>query len=243
VGRPRTVCLVPVKDAASELVAYLDSASRVADEVVALDDGSTDDTDAMLKGDPRVSVVLTNPPRVGYRDWDDGENRSRLLDAAGALDPDWVLWLDVDERIAPDDAADLRAFIATDALPGCAYGFQHYRIWDDGYDPNFMWIYRLFSFHRGQTLPIRRLHFSPVPTDIPRERWIRTTIRVQHFGAIDEDHRLAHIAKYEDADPCGEFGRNFGGLAERPTRIETWRPRPPGLPVLVPPESDRADCS
>jgi hypothetical protein len=128
-------------------------------------------------------------------------------------------------------------------LPGCAYGFQHYRMWGDAYDPHFMWIYRLFSFHHGQTLRTRRLHFSPIPTDIPRERWIRTTIRVQHLGAIDEAHRLAHAAKYEEADPGGEFGRNFGGLAERPTRLETWQARPAGLPVLVSPEPGPAECS
>ena len=56
--------------------------------------------------------------------WDGAANRNRLLEAAALLEPDWVLSLDTDERIPPADAAALRAFIETEALPGLAYGFR-----------------------------------------------------------------------------------------------------------------------
>jgi glycosyltransferase involved in cell wall biosynthesis len=235
--RPRTVCLVPVRNAAHELSGFLESVTRVVDDVIALDDGSNDCTREMLEADPRVRIVLTNPPRPGYQGWDDGANRARLFGAAVECEPDWVLWLDADERLPPDDAAVLREFLATDALPGCAYGLQHYRMWGDGFDPDYMWIYRLVSFRPGQQLTTRRLHFSPIPTDIPRTRWVRTTIRVQHHGARDEASRRAHVAKYEAADPAEEFGRNFGGLAETPSRVTVWRPRDRALPVLAPLEA------
>ena len=232
--RPRTVCLLPIRNGAHQLHAYLDSATRVADDVVALDDGSTDDSLALLRRDRRVSVVLENPRRPGFTGWDDGMNRTRLLEAAGPLRPDWILWLDADELIPPDDAAALREFIAHDALPGCAYGFLHYRMWGERYDPHPMWIYRMFSFRAGQVLRPRRLHFTPIPTEIPRSRWIRTTIRFQHLGAIDEQSRLAHVAKYDEADPPAEYGRNFGGLAAPPGDLERWQPRAPDAPVLLP---------
>ena len=50
--------------------------------------------------------------RAGFAGWDDGENRSRLLAAAAELEPDWILFLDSDERLDGDDAAALREFLS-----------------------------------------------------------------------------------------------------------------------------------
>ena len=72
---------------------------RFADLVVALDDGSTDDTRAVLEAHPLVHTVLTNPRRDGYAGWDDAANRNRLL-GAGAR-PSWIMSLDADERWRP----------------------------------------------------------------------------------------------------------------------------------------------
>lgn len=205
----------------------------MADAVIALDDGSTDDTRRVLLASPHVSLLLTNPARPGYAGWDDAANRARLLAAAATLSPEWVLWLDADERIPADDAAALRAFIATDAVANCAYGFRHFRMWGDECDPRFAWIYRLFGYRADQTLPTRRLHFNPIPTDIPRPRWVCTTVRFQHVGVSDEARLRAHVDKYRQADPAAEYGTNFGGLAEPPAELEPWLPRAAGLPVLL----------
>lgn len=231
------VCLLPVRNAAAELPAYLESAARCCDAVVALDDGSTDATHELLESSPLVAVLLTNPPRHDFGGWDDGENRNRLLDAAAELDPDWVLALDADERLDPGDAAALRSFVDGDALPGCAYALQHFRMWGPRrYDPEYRWIYRLFAYEPGQSLPRERLHFDPVPSALPR---VRTTIRVQHFAAATERRRLARLRKYAEADPEAEYPTDFAGLDEKADgrRLPTWRPRPAALPVLLPPVS------
>ncbi|MFQ5947398.1 MAG: glycosyltransferase [Acidimicrobiia bacterium] len=237
------VCLLPARNGAADLPGYLASAAHFCDAIVALDDGSTDDSLDVLQGSPLVKVLRTNPPRAGYGGWDDEVNRSRLLRAAGELDPRWILFIDADERIDADDARALREFLKQDALPGCAYGFQHYRMWGrDRYDPDFRWIYRLFAYAPGQTLPNRRLHFNPVPTSIPSSRWVRTTIRVRHFGANDEPSRLARLAKYREADPRLEFGGDDTTLSARPRApLREWGPRPPGLPVLVGPGDPRLE--
>ena len=122
-------CLLPVRDGERELPGWFASVKRFADTVVALDDGSTDSTGAMLEAEPLVRVVLRNPPRPSAAAWDDGENRRRLLDSAGGLRPSWIVFLDVDERLDATDAQTLRRFLETDALRQCAYGLQHYRMW------------------------------------------------------------------------------------------------------------------
>jgi glycosyltransferase involved in cell wall biosynthesis len=125
------VCLLPVRNGAHDLPGYLQSVERFADAVVALDDGSDDETRAALESSSLVKVVLSNPARRDYKGWDDAENRNRLLSAASELEPAWVMSLDADERIAPDDAEALRRFIETEALPGFAFGFQVFRMWQD----------------------------------------------------------------------------------------------------------------
>ena len=101
-------CLTPVRNAADDLPGMLSSAAGFADCVIALDDGSTDATAALLAGTPHVARVLANPPRTTYAGWDDAANRRRLLAAASELGMDWVVFLDADERIDPGDGAALR---------------------------------------------------------------------------------------------------------------------------------------
>ena len=59
---------------------------------------------------PLVQRVLHNPIRDTYAGWDDAANRQRLLDAAADAHPDWILFLDADERLDPTDATALRTF-------------------------------------------------------------------------------------------------------------------------------------
>src|SRR5207248_5154468 len=117
------------------------------DTVIALDDGSTDETADVLEASPLVKVLVRNPRRRGYEGWDDGANRRALLRAAGEVQPDWGVFLDADERSEGEDAVALRDFVqGGDALPGCAFGFQHFRMWKGmTCDPESRWIYGMFS--------------------------------------------------------------------------------------------------
>ena len=242
---PRLACLLAVRNGEEHLPAWLASAARLCDVVVALDDGSSDATARLLEADPLVARLLRNPQRSSYAGWDDGRNRQRLLDAALDLDVDWVLFLDADERIDEDDARALRDFVATDALPGIAYGLRHVRVWEGGHDPTGRTVYRLFAPRPGDTLPAERLHFTPVPTRIAPRARVPTTIRVQHLGAADRDALRARLRKYAEADPEGRWGTGYGGLDAPPVQVQPgWPPRPAGLPVLaaggVPEEADGA---
>lgn len=216
--KPRLVVLLPVRNGESLLPSWFACVERLADEVIALDDGSTDDTRRLLSEHPLVTTVLTNQERPGYAGWDDRENRSRLL--AEVNPGDWVLFLDADERFTADDTAVLRAFVEDGAQPGHAYGLRVHRATSDltAYEAvGGTWVYRLFRRDADQVLPERRLHFPPVPTAIPRRRWLRTSIPLLHVATAKALDREARWAKYQEADPDRKWQASYDHLREPPT--------------------------
>lgn len=231
------IALLPARNAAPDLPGYLESVGRFADGVIALDDGSTDRTAELLGASPLVGTVLSNPPRRGYEGWDDGANRQRLLDAAIAEGAGWVLFLDADERIDPDDAVVLREFITGPADPQSAYGFRVFRMVEDleHFDRAELWVYRLFRAAPGQALPSMRLHLVPVPVQIGRDRWRKTTIRIQHLASLTPARRETRVRKYVLADPDHRWQDDYSGLARVGSSLRTWQRRPHNLPVLADP--------
>ena len=227
---------MPVRNGQDDLPDWLATVERFCDAVVALDDGSTDSTRALLEAHPLVRSLLSNPRRESYVGWDDAENRQRLIEEAALLNPRWLLFLDADERIDPDDAVALRAFLGAGPSEDHAYGFEVFRLADDGdhYDPDGLWVYRLFAHRPDLRLPEKRLHFVPIPRDIPRRRVLRTSVRIQHIGSIDDDHRRARRQKYLEADPGDEFQEGYEHILDPPRRVETWAPRARDTPVLLP---------
>ena len=172
--QPRLVCLVITRDDAVRLPAWLDAARPLADAIMALDEGSSDDSVALLEREPLVRTLLHGDGSPAGVTESRAAAVNRLLDAAAALEPEWLLWLDVAERLAPSDVEPLRDFLARDALPGLAYGL---RCEGGGI------AFRLFAYKSGQHLPPEALDDAMVPATIPRERWMATTLTLEPAAA------------------------------------------------------------
>lgn len=102
----------------------------------------------------------------------------------------------------------------------------------DRYDLASLWVYRLFAYEPGQHFPEKRLHFVPIPTSIPEELWLRTTIRIQHLGGMTEKRRQERFEKYRQADPDNSFQFSYQDLLESAGDVHLWEPRRPNLPFL-----------
>jgi glycosyltransferase involved in cell wall biosynthesis len=108
--RPAISVVIPAYNAASTLVAALDSVllqENVVSEIVVVDDGSTDNTlDVARRYEPRVRVI-TGPNR--------GVSSARNLGFAETQAP-WILFLDSDDWLKPGTlAARLSVAFETDA--------------------------------------------------------------------------------------------------------------------------------
>jgi glycosyltransferase involved in cell wall biosynthesis len=231
---PNVVCLLTARNCEADLQGWFESVERVADAVVALDGKSTDNTRALLESHPLVATVLTNPASDEYPTWHEGRTRNRLLNAAGEMRPSWILTLDADERIPPDDADALRAFLVNGGDRQWLYLMCVHRMIDDleHFDRNNVWVGRLFPYEKGQAFPDVRLHGAPLPLST-RDRWRKTTVRIQHLAGITEERRRARYDKYRQLDPNNEFQADYSRLLDAPERVKRWQDRPPCLPVIV----------
>lgn len=107
----RLTVAVIARNAAANLPETLESIAGIADEIVVVDTGSTDDTRA---------VAARYATHTIDRAWEDNFSAARnaaLAEATG----DWVLWLDAGESFSADDAQSLRTFVREEAQLNVAY--------------------------------------------------------------------------------------------------------------------------
>jgi hypothetical protein len=218
--------LIPVRNGTEYLPALLDQLRRLADLVVALDDGSTDETRQVLAADSTITHLLTRPVRPTYEGWDDLSNRNALLQKLTSLSyVGWVLFLDADELLDERDARTLREMIASRRLDkGLAYAVRVFRMvhdLDHFYKDPFI-AYRLFHFSPGYQIEGGRLHFFPIPREIPTSQWRETAIRVKHRSSLTAELRQKRFMKYVEADPDNKFQPSYRNLVDEPLRVRHW---------------------
>ncbi len=115
-SRLRIVCVLQLRNEARCLPGCLDHLRGHVDGIVALDDGSTDGTADILRREPMLLELLSNPPcDDGAHVWHENENKRRLLEAARRHGAGWVLVCDADERYEQLFLRHLHATV--DSLP------------------------------------------------------------------------------------------------------------------------------
>lgn len=85
------VMMLRVKDGILFIHKWLENIGKLVDEIVVVDNGSTDGTYEILKQHPKV-VDITRTE--GFHE---GRDKIFLYDLARKRHPDWCMWLDVDE--------------------------------------------------------------------------------------------------------------------------------------------------
>lgn len=87
----KLVAMLRVKNEMPVIAACLTKLSELADEIVVLDNGSTDGTLELYPSFPKIVAVLKTE---GYHD---GRDKYLLLLKAKERNPDWIIWTDGDE--------------------------------------------------------------------------------------------------------------------------------------------------
>lgn len=92
---PKFVVMLRVKDGITFVHEWLQCFEKLADEIVVLDNGSTDGTYEVLQSHPMVVDTLHTE---GYNE---GRDKNLLYARVRLRKPDWCLWVDIDELFEP----------------------------------------------------------------------------------------------------------------------------------------------
>ena len=121
----RLYAVMCVRNEAYNLPGFLKHIASYVDGIVALDDGSTDDTVKLLKEHPKVIDVIRRPVQKSHS-WDEVGNREKVLRRARAFGGQWVLCCDPDERFEIAFLEQLPALITHKQL----YTLHVRELWD-----------------------------------------------------------------------------------------------------------------
>ncbi len=206
--RSRLIALLAVRDDARFLPGLFENLRGQVDAVVALDDGSSDDSEAILAAQPLVVDVLPFE-RDGER-WSDALNHRRLIEAAWEHEPDWLLGIDADERVERHFRRRAERVFKQARRDGLsAYRVTFRELWDR---PDQVRADGLFG-HKSKACLFRSLpgahefderelhsHWAPlnhaVDGDFPPADLI-----LYHLRMLHEADRRARQARYERLDP------------------------------------------
>ena len=192
--RPTLSVILITQNEAHNLADCLGALQGWVDEIVIVDNGSTDGSVAMAQNlGARVLCVDDWP---GF-----GTHNNRALDAARC---DWVLSIDADERVTPALAQEIQAVIAQDAA-------RAYEI------PRLSWYCGRFMRHSGwypdPVLRLFRRGRARFTDDLVHERLVaqdpvqRLSHDLLHYSFLDFSQVLAKVDRYSTASAQQMFDK------------------------------------
>lgn len=209
----KLTAMMQVRNESGRYLRYvLDELCGFVDDIVIVDDASTDDTAALCRSCPKVVKLVSLPSPLFDKEW---ELRSLLWDTAVSTGPDWLLSVDADELYEERAKRAMRGLIDQDRYDWVGFrfydmwgGLTHYRedeYWNIHrrhtatlvrYFPGFPYIYPQLNHH----VPRLPVPFGTLPG-------LLTEFRVKHLGwAGSLEDRVRKYIRYKRIDPDGRWG-------------------------------------
>ncbi len=216
-NKPKIVAMYRIKNEERWIKKSLEQTSKICDEIVVLDDGSTDKTLEICKKCEQV-VDIHHQENLPF---DETRDKNILLNMALKRKPDFILTLDGDEIFHPKTKdilfEELNVLYPDEAM----FEFQFLYIWDkpnqyryDGIFSN-TWAKRLIRLSKqpknlkfeGTKFP-GNSHCPAVPQNSTGwDNSIRSRIKIFHYGNYDEELRQKKYEFMTNLDPKNkEFG-------------------------------------
>lgn len=202
------LALLPVYNRQDLLPQCLEALGPAVDGIIALDDGSTDETPHILRQEPKVIEILTKPPK-SLSEWNDAANRFLLYEAAHAYRPEWLLCVDSDEILEPTFLV-YKEYLMDQSSRILGYAFPLVAIYQNTITGP-LFVDRMYRFKPGYRFDSRRLHCRIIPLDITDEMMRTVNIRFFHYSASPEQ-KLERYNKYLIADARREFQPSYENL-------------------------------
>jgi glycosyltransferase involved in cell wall biosynthesis len=198
----KLVAILRIKDQIQTIDECMQKLSSIVDEILVVDNGSTDGTFERYKNYPKIIKIFKTE---GY---DEGRDKILLLEESKKLNPDWIMWLDADEifekhfnREVADEymnsSYDRIMFRMCNFWLGkerCIYDGQYYLY--NLHPQRSMWRNLPEAYFKDQKLHNGDIRGIKGPTHL-------SPYRVKHYGYIDRDKMQEKLDRYLKEDTSG----------------------------------------
>lgn len=222
----------------NETQRYLDSVlhdlSGFVDDIVIIDDASSDGTFELCQSFPKVTKLLKLEKSEFNHEW---ELRQRLWDLAISTNPDWLLSVDADEFYEEHAKRQMRQLINQDQYDWV--GFRIYDFWGGKthYREDHLWRIH----HRHTRTLVRYLpdyyyfyprmdhHVPRLPLSYAVLDGFLAELRVKHYGwAVSAEERYEKYLRYMASDPNGRWGslEQYQSILDEHPQLIEWKEDP-----------------
>ena len=198
---------IRVKDGEPWAEECLGSLSRFVDDICILDDGSTDRTVAICRGFPKVRHLVRWPKSFFH----EGIDRNVVLALMKDTQPDWLLFMDIDEVFQDRVAGEVEAMMACEDVD--VWGFRMLHFWRDkrhfrmdgtwGNETQHHVHPRLVRNSPGLYFPPQMMHGAHILG--PQGKMVLSSILIKHFGYAYHDRVIEKYEMYRRLDPDGDY--------------------------------------
>ncbi|MVN23446.1 glycosyltransferase family 2 protein [Mucilaginibacter arboris] len=183
---PKLIVMLRVKDGIFFVDEWLENVEKLVDEIVVVDNGSTDGTYEVLKAHPKVVDI------VRTEGFNEGRDKNLVYAMARKRNPDWCLWIDIDEIFEPElTRADFDRLMERKVVN--KYGFRRFHFIDREYFAGSKSRLHYSSGHdRLMWRESAKGYFEDFIIDSPNVKGIKglrinTDFRLKHLGYINKD--------------------------------------------------------
>lgn len=172
-----------------DMPGFLENLVSWVDEIIIVDDGSTDPTEAICAAaGPKVRFIKS--PRADGEYFSDQRNKG--IDAAKS---DWLLHMDVDERVSKELAQEILSAIQSPEFDGYRYRrlnhFMHRPMYGGGWQD-----WNLIHLARRKLFRFGGMFHETCHLDTPDSRVGQLTGKMIHFNEHNFEKRLSKSSVY-----------------------------------------------
>jgi glycosyltransferase involved in cell wall biosynthesis len=202
------------------------------DEIVIIDDNSTDNSVAICKQFSKVSTIIELKENTFENEID---LRKNLWEEVKKRNPDWILIIDADELFEDKIISKIRSLIDQDEYD--VIGFRFFDFWGGKthYRSDSLWgahnFYTTFLARYMEDFPEIWLetpvHCGRRPASYDRGlKGIGTDIRIKHFGwSGNEEERYRKYLRYMKIDGDGIYGSlpQYQSILDKNPHLIEWK--------------------
>ena len=199
----KLIGILRIKNQIKTIDECLSKLSSIVDELIILDNGSTDGTLEAYKKYPKIKKILYTE---GY---EEGKNKIMLLEEAKLRNPDWIIWIDADEVFEDHFTREVAEEYMNSKYSRIT--FRMCNFWLSKERCRFDEHYYLYNLHPQRSM------WRNMPGTYFRDRKIHngdimgvtgkmflSPYRIKHYGYVDRVDMQKKLDLYMETDKSGD---------------------------------------